>query len=242
VGEALDALKKAAVSKDAALCDAAVRALSDWPDARPAEAALEIARKSPSEVHRVLALRGYLRMIALPSDRPAAETQTMLKAALAAARRPQDKAMVQSLLNQVRVTALKAASGKEYKAVSGGLKAGAKCSIDRNLAFTGVPKELEGATYIQTAMDDKSGTEKDFLAFQVSGPVKAYVGFDSRCASPPAWLAGWKKTALVLRIAAPGPALNVYEKDFPAGAVVLGPNSAPGAAAMYSVVLRPAGQ
>jgi type 1 glutamine amidotransferase/HEAT repeat protein len=242
VGEALDVLKKATASKDTALCDAAVRALADWPDARPAAAVLEIARKSPSEVHRVLALRGYLRMIALPSDRPGAETRAMLKAALAAARRPEDKTMVQNLLNQVEVTGLKAASGKEYKAVPGGLKAGAKCSIDRNLAFTRVPQELEGATYIQTAMDDKNGTEKEFLTFQVSGPVKVYVGYDSRCVNPPVWLGGWKKTTMVLRIAAPGPALNVYGKDFPAGAIVLGGNAAPGAAAMYSVAVKPAAE
>jgi hypothetical protein len=242
VEEALEVLTKATASKDAGLRDAAVRALADWPDARPAAAVLEIARKSPSEVHRVLALRGYLRMIALPSDRPGAETRAMLKAARDAARRPEDKAMVQNLLNQVQVTGLKAASGKEYKAVPAALKTGAKCSIDRNLAFTRVPQELEGATYIQTAMGDKNGTEKDFLTFQVSGPVKVYVGYDSRCTNPPVWLGGWKKTTMVLRIAAPGPALKVYEKDFPAGRIVLGGNAAPGAAAMYSVAVKPAAE
>jgi HEAT repeat protein len=43
--------------------DAAVRALSGWPDPTPRDALIALARNEPKLVHRVLALRGYVRMV-----------------------------------------------------------------------------------------------------------------------------------------------------------------------------------
>lgn len=64
------------------LSAAAVRALCNWPTAEHAEALWELAEKSASRAYRSQALRAYIRVITLPSDRPEAETLRMLKAAM----------------------------------------------------------------------------------------------------------------------------------------------------------------
>jgi len=61
-GEALSAVRGALAAKEAAVADAAVRALSTWPNVGAADELLKIAQGSASRVHRALALRGYLRL------------------------------------------------------------------------------------------------------------------------------------------------------------------------------------
>jgi len=79
---ALPVLRTALEEKDIKVKDAAVRALSDWPNAEPMADLLKIARSSGDEKHRILALRGYVRMIGLSKDRPATETIEMYKQAM----------------------------------------------------------------------------------------------------------------------------------------------------------------
>jgi HEAT repeat protein len=67
-GEALDAVREALKSSDAAVSDAAIRALGDWPNAAPAEQLYEIARTSDNETHKLLALRSYIRTAPLTQD------------------------------------------------------------------------------------------------------------------------------------------------------------------------------
>ncbi|HOX36888.1 MAG TPA: HEAT repeat domain-containing protein [Candidatus Brocadiia bacterium] len=71
--------------------DTAARGLSDWPDATPTDDLLKMARESAKETHRVLALRGYLRMIELPGNRPADERLAMCRTAMETARRVEEK-------------------------------------------------------------------------------------------------------------------------------------------------------
>ena len=78
---------------DAAVKDAAVRALADWPDATVAADLLAIAKTEAKQTLQVIALRGYLRLAGLP-DRPAAEKVKMCQEALAAAKRPDEKRLV----------------------------------------------------------------------------------------------------------------------------------------------------
>ena len=94
--KALAALRAALADADAR--DAAVRALSQWPDPRPMADLLAIARTAKSQVHKVLALRGVVAMAAMPSQRPAAETAKLLAQAMALAERPDDRKMVLAAL------------------------------------------------------------------------------------------------------------------------------------------------
>lgn len=69
--------------------DAAVRSLSEWPDAALAGELLELAHSSADRTHKVLALRDYVRM-AGTSQNPAA----MYAHAMELAERPEDKKLV----------------------------------------------------------------------------------------------------------------------------------------------------
>jgi len=105
---ALPMLRTALKDEDADVRDAAVRAVADWPGAGPAEILIELARSAPKEIHRVLALRGYVRIVGLPSDRSAEQTLKMYKAAMEAATRPEEKKLVLARIPKLRtVEALK---------------------------------------------------------------------------------------------------------------------------------------
>jgi len=93
---ALPVLRKSLGDKEDKITDAAVRALSDWPTAAPAADLLKVAQTSENQVHKTLALRGYVRLAALKSNRPAEETMKMYKDAMALAADASEKKMVLS--------------------------------------------------------------------------------------------------------------------------------------------------
>jgi len=79
---ALPSLRSVLGSQDAKLQDAAIRALSEWPTAEPTPDLLKVAESSENKVHRILALRGFVRLLGLESGRPAEETIAMYKKAM----------------------------------------------------------------------------------------------------------------------------------------------------------------
>lgn len=100
-----DALRAAvadAKSDDAPTREAAIRALGEWCDASAAPALLAIARETKDQIHRVVALRGYLRLLALPNTRASEQTVAMLKEAMAVAQTPDDRKLVLGGLSGVR--------------------------------------------------------------------------------------------------------------------------------------------
>ncbi|MCJ7676039.1 MAG: HEAT repeat domain-containing protein, partial [Sedimentisphaerales bacterium] len=70
---ALPELRKALADDDAKIQDAAIRALSDWPNPAPVDDLLKVAKTSDNQVHRILALRGFVRLLGLETGRPAEE-------------------------------------------------------------------------------------------------------------------------------------------------------------------------
>ena len=96
--KALAALRTALNDPDEDAQDAAVRALAAWPDARPMADLLEVARTAKSPVHKVLALRGFVDMAAMPAQRPVADTARLFAEAMTLAQRPDDKKMVLAAL------------------------------------------------------------------------------------------------------------------------------------------------
>ncbi len=93
---ALPVLRESLGDKDDKIKDAAVRALSDWPTATPAADLLKVAQTSENQVHKTLALRGYVRLAGLKSNRPAEETMKMYKDAMSLAADVSEKKMVLS--------------------------------------------------------------------------------------------------------------------------------------------------
>ncbi len=94
--EALAAVRGQLASADAAVLDAAVRALSSWTDAAAAPDLLQLAQTAGSPAHRVLAMRGYLRLAGETKD--AAARLKMLEAVRPIATNQQSKRLLLATL------------------------------------------------------------------------------------------------------------------------------------------------
>jgi HEAT repeat protein len=82
---ALPVLTAALKDENVEVQTAAIRALAEWPTPEPIPNLLKIAENSDNKVHRILALRGFIRLLGLTSDRPADETIEMYKKAMSLA-------------------------------------------------------------------------------------------------------------------------------------------------------------
>lgn len=83
------------------ITDAAVRALSDYPAVTALPDVREIARTSPDEVHRGLALQGFARLLSLKKDSRTTETLSYCEEALELAKNLDQKRMVLGALGEV---------------------------------------------------------------------------------------------------------------------------------------------
>jgi HEAT repeat protein len=63
---ALETVRAAVKDKNEIVREGAVRSLADWPDPAPKPILLEQAKSAPTQLHRVLALRGYIRLLGFP--------------------------------------------------------------------------------------------------------------------------------------------------------------------------------
>ncbi len=81
-------------SSDPQVSDTAVRVLADWPDRRAESTLRDVVKNSTIEPHRVLALRGYVRLLGLDHERPAQQIARLYAEALGRARRPEEKRLV----------------------------------------------------------------------------------------------------------------------------------------------------
>jgi HEAT repeat protein len=91
---------------------ATVRALADWPTPEPLDELLKITESSSSKVHRILALRGFVRLLGLVSDRPEGRTIEMYKKAMGLAPDTGEKKRVLSgLAGTKSLAALQMAAG-----------------------------------------------------------------------------------------------------------------------------------
>jgi len=97
--KALAAVRAAVADKDEPVQDAAVRALSDWPDLAAAEPLIELARSAAKTTHQVLALRGYVRLVDLEKSDGA--KMKMIDAASPLAKRPAEKKLILGALGGV---------------------------------------------------------------------------------------------------------------------------------------------
>jgi HEAT repeat protein len=100
--KALETLEAASKETDPAVQGTAVRALAKWPDAKAAEALLEIFQNTQNQTHRLLALRSLVRLLALPAgDRHVQKTLEMYCQAISGARSPEENKLVLSGLANV---------------------------------------------------------------------------------------------------------------------------------------------
>lgn len=74
------------------------------------------------------------------------------------------------------------------------LNKGRKLYSDRNYTITSVPAYLKGASFVQTANNDKKDVSDTFLTFFVKKSAIVYIGYDPRATKIPTWLKDWTKT------------------------------------------------
>jgi hypothetical protein len=134
-----------------------------------------------------------------------------------------------ALSGPVVVSNISVASGKTYVAMKGAMTTGAKVYTDRVYkTMSPLPSLVQGATYIQTANNDKVSKPKStsFLSFTIDRPATVYVAHDNRLAIPQ-WLASsFTKTSstIVNTDYYVKQSLAVYQRTFAAGRVTLGSN------------------
>ncbi|MHC4071659.1 MAG: HEAT repeat domain-containing protein [Planctomycetota bacterium] len=96
-GKALVTLVIASKAKDPVVSDTAVRALAKWPDATTAGILLETYSQTQNDVHRLLSLRGFVRLLALPAGSHSAhDTLEMCRLAMGLTRDLQEKKLLLS--------------------------------------------------------------------------------------------------------------------------------------------------
>jgi HEAT repeat protein len=96
---ALEAAQAATRDPDGELAKEAVRVLSQWPNAAPAAGLLELAGISADPALRVLALRGCIQVAGQEPD--LAKRLEMLRQAMAAAKRPQERKQALGQIGQI---------------------------------------------------------------------------------------------------------------------------------------------
>jgi hypothetical protein len=96
--QSLNAVRYQVDSDDNQIKTAAIRALADWPDAAPLSDLIKIAKSDSDSISRVLALRGYIKLLGVPANRGAAETVNLLSEAMDVAQRPEEEKAVLSAL------------------------------------------------------------------------------------------------------------------------------------------------
>jgi len=139
--QALKAVKSALESDDKQVKTVAVRALAEWPGTGATDVLIEVARNASDATHRVLALRGYIRLAGMKGQRSAKQTVDMFEKAMEMADRAQEKRMILSGLSNVpHVDALRLArSAMDEK----GLRAEAQsASLSIARAISGLHSEI----------------------------------------------------------------------------------------------------
>jgi len=108
--KALAAIRAAIKDADAKIQEAAIRALTSWPDAAVAADLLDLSKNAPQPTLKIVALQNYVRVVGLPSNRAPLDTVKMYKDALELATRPEEKRAILGGLGQVKhIEALKVA-------------------------------------------------------------------------------------------------------------------------------------
>ena len=155
---ALAAVRKASGDAREKVRDAAIRSLSAWPDEAAAPDLLAVARSKAGRTHRVLALRGYVSMIA-KSARPAAAKLAALSDAMAAADRDAEKKQV--LAAVANVTHADALKFVERYLADKQLAAEARAAVKRIKADLAGPMRVwasHGKKSARNAVDGKKDT------------------------------------------------------------------------------------
>jgi HEAT repeat protein len=101
---ALEVITQAMTSGDETVKSAALSGLANtWSDTRALPVLLQLSKNGASKADRVLALRGYLRLVGADERAPGEERLSRVQEALAVAERPEEKRQALSVLREIRL-------------------------------------------------------------------------------------------------------------------------------------------
>ncbi|MEX2300887.1 MAG: HEAT repeat domain-containing protein [Bryobacterales bacterium] len=110
--EVLPLLRTTLSAEDPELVRAAILGLTEWPNDEPLQELLAFAGKVENPTHQILALRGALKLLEHPTDRPHGESVDVLAAVMQLAQQPDEKkAVLAQLPSYPTREALKIAEG-----------------------------------------------------------------------------------------------------------------------------------
>lgn len=125
---------------------------------------------------------------------------------------------------------IQVASGELYKQYV--TRVDAKCYVDRSYIIKRIPVVLSGLPAVRTANSDKEASSERLLQFHLDNPSRIYVAYEAAATGIPTWLRSFTREIPQIEIEEPVSeierVLQVYSKDFPPGAIVLGGNHADG--------------
>jgi len=110
---------------------------------------------------------------------------------------------------------------------------------DRDYEFCNIPECLENAIQIQTSNADKNSTGNSFMSFELHGEATIYVGYDSRIATLPGWLANNFEVTGEQIMNNRNDIYNLYSNVVKEGRIVLGGNYGGPEDNMYTVFVTP---
>ena len=96
--DTLPVLREALKESNAAIKRGAILALTEWPDNSPMADLLPIAREDSNQTHRILALRGYIKLVSISGSQPVVETAKLFIGVMAIANRPEEKILILSAI------------------------------------------------------------------------------------------------------------------------------------------------
>ena len=96
--EALPVLRAGLKDPDPEIVRSAILALTAWATPEPLPDLFEVARGDSDATRQILALRGYIKVIGVPSDRSPAQSVALLKQAWPLAKQPAERRAVLALL------------------------------------------------------------------------------------------------------------------------------------------------
>ena len=107
IGEdnSLATVNKALKDADTKVKEAAIKALGEWPNSKPADGLFEVAQNAPEVRQKILALRGYVKLASLDAKTDASKTVGRFRKAMALASGVTEKRMVLAGIATVQAVA-----------------------------------------------------------------------------------------------------------------------------------------
>jgi len=140
------------------------------------------------------------------------------------------------------ITAARSDTRRDYEPYE--FRIGAQCYLDYAYTLSRIPVDLSALPALRLAQADKNAEAEEFLHFNLPRAAKVYVAYDADARHIPNWLGAFEMLPLTVEIDQIGTPrlLNVYARDYPAGAVTLGGNRSIGSAGNvfmhYLVIVR----